>query len=978
MAIWHPMHHFIDAFIIIMNFDYLGDLVGIWENSCSQEGQIVSGVVAKVTAGSIQIALDEESSELEDLAEDTLVRIHKLANDVTYKRIKQGLENIEKFSRESSNHLIQILFNEADLYYPLPQVPAKLLTKNEKLDLFNEKLDESQVNAVKFALMQKELAVIHGPPGTGKTTTLVEIILQHVKLGCKVLAVAPSNLAVDNLLEKLVESSVNVVRVGHPARATPKAQQRSLDAIIHNSSEYGIIEDIHNDIKKSSSLLGKVKEKGKRFRLKEDIKNFRKELKDREMKLSKEILSRCHVILTTLTSAGNSGPLKLLPNEHFDLVVIDECSQGMECACYLAAVKAPKLLIAGDHQQLPPTVLSTEAAKAGLLVSLMERVIGMYHERVTRMLTTQYRMNSSIMDWASQALYEGQLQAHESVKDHLLCQMEGVESNEDTENALALIDTAGCGFDEISADDLSKGNQGEAGIVSEHVKKLIASGIQEKDVAVISPYNFQVDIIRDLLRENHPGVEVRSVDGFQGREKEAIIISLVRSNKQGEIGFLSEDRRLNVAVTRARRQLTLICDTDTVCRHTFIKKLVDHITSKGVVKSAHEFVLDCDFHSTMVCHLEMPKQDTQKEGKKNKSTKKPILNRENNIEIRRKELEQKIKAFIKSKETILEFPKNLNSFERLLVHEIAAQNGLVHESHGEGKDRFIVLKKDDVKNNTIDESDCNFASSFSNELSQEELTHEKEVEEDSSISEICKSNDLKSMSNTSIDSKSNFLNSSVVKEEISDKETLTVKPTQKLKHSNVNKKANKLKNSSSVDHVDLSNGGSSNNNNIEKISTPLKQCHICSKEIAVRNHQLHVIQCEKLKREKAIKEQIDRRKTEIKGVKKKNLKGKIDQIEENADDDFLIMEKFSKENNSCAYPRCKNPSIILLQLCNFCRNNFCLKHHQAESSVTNGVLNPGSRVPSKKPDPVKRSQLQRKLNKKLDDLGGQRKIKKKE
>ena len=257
-------------------------------------------------------------------------------------------------------------------------------------------------------------------------------------------------------------------------------------------------------------------------------------------KTYQNLIRDADVVLCTLLSAHSKGALRYTRADHFGLTVIDECSQGTEASCYLGILRSPKLILAGDHKQLPPTVLHPEASP--LLTSLMERVVDLYGDRVTRLLTVQYRMNRSIMDWASDAMYEGQLIAHDSVKNHLLCDMDTVVKNEITTTPILLIDTCnapGCDEQESHCSQLtnvssSKCNEGEAKLVLSLVKKLIMAGLKHEEVAVITPYSGQVKMVGSILSTNFPGVEVQTVDGFQGREKEAVILSLVRSNEKGK------------------------------------------------------------------------------------------------------------------------------------------------------------------------------------------------------------------------------------------------------------------------------------------------------------------------------------------------------------------------------------------------------------------------------------------------------------
>ncbi|XP_047483924.1 DNA-binding protein SMUBP-2-like [Penaeus chinensis] len=418
-----------DAVLPANNFSS-GDIVGVYESGSGQ--QCTTGVVKYVSQKNIQIVLDDDADELDNLSDDTQLRLNKLANDVTYRRIKSGLNGLEKLINGPAAHTVSVLFGESPPRSIAPSLPPQLMGAEGKIQLFNKNLDNSQREAVEFAIQRSDLAVVHGPPGTGKTTTIVEVIRQHVKLKSKVLACAPSNLAVDNLVERLAAAKVRVVRVGHPARATALTQRYTLDCLMHHSDESQLLKDIHRDINEQLKQLKTARDRGKRQHIRREIKTFRKELYEREMRLTKQILTNSDVILATLTSSSNDGPLKLLREDFFDVVVIDECSQAIEAACYMSLLRAPKLIIAGDHCQLPPTIVSKEAAEKGLELSLMERIINQCGDEVVRMLTMQYRMNTDIMQWASTAMYQDRLIAHSSVASHLLHQLQGVTTNEDT------------------------------------------------------------------------------------------------------------------------------------------------------------------------------------------------------------------------------------------------------------------------------------------------------------------------------------------------------------------------------------------------------------------------------------------------------------------------------------------------------------------------------------------------------------------
>jgi ATP-dependent RNA/DNA helicase IGHMBP2 len=289
------------------------------------------------------------------------------------------------------------------------------------------------------------------------------------------------------------------------------------------------------------------------------------------------------VLCATLTGLNND----VLGQRQFDLAVIDEAGQSTEPACWLPLMRCRRLVMAGDHCQLPPTVISQEAAQEGFAVSLLERLVSLHGRMVTRRLEVQYRMHEAIMGFSSAQFYDGSLEAHGSVRGHLLCHLPEVAPQPFTQVPVEFIDTAGAGYDEQpEPDGESRRNPGEAELVCRKVQAMLAAGVPAESIAVISPYAAQVRLLRDKLAV--PGLEIDSVDGFQGREKEAVVLSLVRSNQEGEVGFLGDVRRMNVALTRARRKLLVIGDSATLSSHPFYQSLFSYFEFLGAYQSVWE------------------------------------------------------------------------------------------------------------------------------------------------------------------------------------------------------------------------------------------------------------------------------------------------------------------------------------------------------------------------------------------------------
>ena len=498
----------------------------------------------------------------------------------------EWLKRVKTDETDHSNHyavpLVREMFKEhrQESTASGPDVPPS--TEASSVSFINGGLNTSQREAVELALRDRPLAIIHGPPGTGKTTTVVEVILQHVKREQRVLVCAPSNKAVDNLVEgvwKQTEklecglSMEDVIRLGQLARIDEEHRQFSPKQQLEKRIEKCLA------MRNLRMLAAQEKEPIELDELEEQFEEMD------EAYHEADLMKKARVVLSTLTSAHLYTESMI--QEPFDLLVIDECAQATEPACWLAIPYARKVLLAGDHCQLPPTILSQEAAQRGLAVSLMERQTELHGEGVVHMLDTQYRMNELIQAWSSRLLYGGRLKAAPEVGRRVLTDLPGVRRTKRTQPTLLLVDTAGCNLKETQEDKSSSYcNSGEANLVVCHAKSLVKDGLPAKDIGVITPYKQQVSLIERKMRGAGLDVEVNSVDGYQGREKEAVLLSLVRSNERRQVGFVNNRRRLNVAVTRARRHLFVVCDSATVRRDFTIRSLLDHIERSGEVRSA--------------------------------------------------------------------------------------------------------------------------------------------------------------------------------------------------------------------------------------------------------------------------------------------------------------------------------------------------------------------------------------------------------
>ena len=571
-----------------------GDLVSLYE-SCgffSEKNPLINALVFKITEFKLVLILEKgEKAQGLDL-ESFQNNKKKLAvmissNEVTYNRHLKIIDKIPLIFSDishSSNRILRLFLSNSETTY---------FAANETPLVINDPyLNTEQKIAVEKAVNAKDFFLIHGPPGTGKTKTLVEIIYQLTQRNLRVLACGPSNVSVDNIAERLPEK-IKGVRVGNPVRLKPEILNKSLDYLLKKCE---IAKDIKTTKRSINELIRKLSKspKEQKFDLRKSINALRKELKELEKLAIREIFSEAQVILSTNTTAAD----KLLTiNEKFkafDVVVIDEAAQALEISCWIPILSGKKVILAGDHKQLPPTIKSKEASEKGYSRTLFERLSeNPAYKDFSLTLRVQYRMNEKIMNWSSQFVYQGLLEADETAKARSIKEL----------SVLMFIDTDGSNMGESSKSiqeslgskpNVSKSNRGEADLVLLVLKELIEQGVQIGDIGVITPYNSQVALIKMLVEKevtlgNTEKLEVSTVDGFQGREKEAIIISMVRSNPNREIGFLREFRRMNVAITRAKSFVCLIGDKETVKGDQFLNNLVEYFETYGEYRVALQY-----------------------------------------------------------------------------------------------------------------------------------------------------------------------------------------------------------------------------------------------------------------------------------------------------------------------------------------------------------------------------------------------------
>ncbi|MFM9074356.1 MAG: AAA domain-containing protein, partial [Bacteroidota bacterium] len=454
-------------------------------------------------------------------------------------------------------------------------------------------LNDPQKRAVDISQIAPAVSLVHGPPGTGKTTTLVEIICNTLKSEKQVLVSAPSNAAIDLLVEKLSDRGLMAVRIGHPARVTEHSLSKTLDARITAHSEYPELRRMRKKIEEIRSRALKFKrnfgwaEKEERRLLLQESKAVKADADLLEFYIVNELLNQADAICCTLTGASHP----LLKGRRFRTLFIDEAAQALEPGCWIPLLKAERVVLAGDHCQLPPTVKSREASAGGLGRTLFERLIEKFPDQAT-MLRVQYRMHRDIMAFPSAWFYEDRLLAHPSVAGSLL---------RPNQSPVTFIDTARTGYrEEQDPETLSRFNEEEAALAIKMAEQLVEEIGTEHwleeglTLGLITPYSAQVERLRKLaeasevLEPLHKLATINTVDAFQGQERDVIIISFVRSNGQAEVGFLSDIRRTNVAMTRARRKLIMIGDSATLAAHPFYDKLIGWFQEKEFYRSAFE------------------------------------------------------------------------------------------------------------------------------------------------------------------------------------------------------------------------------------------------------------------------------------------------------------------------------------------------------------------------------------------------------
>ncbi|PJZ68180.1 RNA helicase [Leptospira perolatii] len=538
---------------------------------------------------SVLISVKEEAyvlslEEVPEWAEEGKLGLELLPDETTDRELNLALDKVIRAEKGTRAKFFADLFlDETKLHLTSPKF------KQEK-DISAD-LNKSQSDCVSAILQTEDVFFVHGPPGTGKTKTLAEAIRILASRGKKILATAPTNAAADVLGEAVLKTGVPVLRLGHPARMTEAILESCLDAKLHNHPDAKWLErdkrevlDLFKKAKKYKRNFGK-QEAEERRSLQHAARELRRTVREREKTLVDFLLDTHSVIVCTHTGASSA----LLNAFHFDYVFLDEASQATEPSSWIPILRAERAIFAGDPKQLPPTVLSEDAL---LQITLMERFLPAF-EKFGRslMLDTQYRMKDPIQFFSNIRFYQSRLKSglQESEKNSL----PSTKTEFPFGSSFVFIDSSGTDTAEESRDG-SLGNPWEAEFTISLLPALLESGLSADKIGIVTPYRFQKFLLEKLLEERIPEafskVEVGTVDSFQGREKDFLLFSLVRSNVEGKIGFLAEERRWNVGMTRAKQLLILIGDGSTLGETEFFRELLVSLEKAGELRTAWEFI----------------------------------------------------------------------------------------------------------------------------------------------------------------------------------------------------------------------------------------------------------------------------------------------------------------------------------------------------------------------------------------------------
>lgn len=550
----------------------------------------LNGVITSVRRNKLQLTTTKD--ELPDWVYDKgTLGIDLTFDEVSYREMHNALNEV---MGAQGNRLVEL----RDVLLGARQATFR----EDKADdlLYPNLLNDSQLTALRRVITAQDVAIIHGPPGTGKTTTLVQAILETIRRERRVLVCAPSNTAVDLLTEKLAECGVSVIRMGNTSRVSELLLNHTLDARLMAHPSYSKMRamrqtaDQYRETANQRTRHFGLEERQQRWQLKDEARMLFQAADDLERFMIEDVIESVQIVTCTLVGASNRN----IKHLSFDTVFIDEAAQALEPGCWIPIAKVRRVILAGDHHQLPPTVKCEKAAREGLSETLFEKCIKRQPD-TARMLNVQYRMHEQIMGFSSEKFYESRLVAHQSV---LHAGLDAYDHSFAPDQPVEFLDTAECEFLEITLpESRSTANPEEANLLLARLTQLLASydpaAHDEHDrltIGVIAPYRAQINYLMDAIEENdllnelllQRMLSVGTVDSFQGQERDIIAISLTRSNPHGEIGFLSDIRRMNVGMTRARRKLLLVGDSSTLNFNPFFTDLLTYIKRMGGYRKA--------------------------------------------------------------------------------------------------------------------------------------------------------------------------------------------------------------------------------------------------------------------------------------------------------------------------------------------------------------------------------------------------------